>query len=451
MIIFSLFVLHVLPAAFCYDIELQGKVKLANQYLAALRQPPEFVNLLLRFLPEKLVGKGKLPKLLRSLETAANPYMRVRVSNETQETIAQMRNQITDSPKQTQKPKLQMSHFLNYLQDMGSRVIREISTEIIKDLNIKNNITSIIAITTNDYKNMLQNYYDYVKKTESDANRDSLFLDMVETSTRLLFEEEKKLLNDIVMQESQNDHKNFKKITNELVKRSYLYRRQVMNYLCEEYKVCKEYPVISDYGAEIISEILMLDDIRFVTVLEILSKIFKQNEKIIERFTENEDRRLIMEKLQDSTKDLFTTREYFAMVRAMITQRFKPITTGSTEFKTKIEATRILLDILDKALNVEDDVIIIDIENSLQAIRSWAAHERDDIEKILDEFLKNLIMRLEHNMTKNARKEVKYLITGLLRKQTEAFYHLMKVGSKYLKGKDFHPDIDIMLSDNDSE
>lgn len=338
-----------------------------------------------------------------------------------------------------------LEEFMKYLQKSGKDTIERISEQITADLGIKKNITPILIVVTNDYKNMLQNYYDYVQKDLSDEDRDLVYLDLVETSCRLLFEEEKKLLNDIIMHENNNHHGSFKKITKELLKRSYIYKREKRRYVCENYKVCKEYPAVSDYGAELISEILMLNDKRVLKLFEILSKILKQKDKIFSRISEKEDRKLIGEKLSGFSTDLFDTKEFLAFVRGIITQRFRPVTSGSEEFKTKIKATRILLDIVDKALNSEDDVIAIDRDNCIKAIKNWAADQRDDIEDILGEFVQNLIVRLNHNLTKNARNEIKILIKAIMRQSTKDFEHLLKSGSKYLQGKDFHSDVDISL------
>lgn len=400
-----------------------------------LNKPSEIVEAVLNYIPIDVAGKGKLPGVLpQSVEPVIMRAM-MRAFSRRDDT----NNTTTDPLKQ----------FMNYLQKKGIKKLDIIASLMIVDLNITRNITPMLEVVTNDYLNLMQNYYEFVKKNQNESERDLLYLDMVETSCRSLYNEEKKLLNDIIMHENLDAQgENYQKMAHELLRLSKKDRKQVMRYVCETYQVCRTYPAFSDYLADLMSDVIILDDKRFRVILEALSRILQQNEKVFAKFAEKTDIELIGERLR-SFPDTYAVKEFFGVVRSVLKQRYKTVSSGNEEFKAKTKATSIILDIIDKAFTTEDDLIAIDFDNTIQAIRHWSANRRLEIEALLEEFARSMFRRLNHNLTSHARRELKVLIKTVMRgTQDDEGYRrsLFKSGSKYVKGKDFYHDEDVFGS-----
>ena len=390
--------------------------------------------------PLDIAGKGDLPAVIPK---DVKPMLTNAVMRAFSRRLAFLKDNVENK---TSDP---LKEFTNHLLEKGTKTIKYIATEIVSDLNITINITAMLEVATYDYTNTIENYYEFVKKSQNESDRDLLYLDMVETSCRLLYHVEKKLLTDIIMHvnyDARSDE--YKNMTHKLLKQSKEDRKEIMQYVCDKYQVCRAYPAFTDYFADLVSEIVILDDKRFRVILESLTKTIKQNEKIFANFMEKKDRELIADKLR-RIPNTYAFKDLFFVARSVLNQRYKTIISGSEEFKNTTRSTSIILDIIDKALTSEENVLAIDFDNSVQAIRGWSADKRHDIDKYLDEFVTSFLRRLNHNLTKNARQELKVLIKTIMRGGNTPDDEiqrrsLFKSGSKYVKGKDFHPDVDIM-------
>uniref|UniRef100_A0A2A4JAM5 Uncharacterized protein n=1 Tax=Heliothis virescens TaxID=7102 RepID=A0A2A4JAM5_HELVI len=412
-------------------------MKVGADFLRTLNQQADFVQRMNE--PFNFKSKGKLPKKVFGSEV-----IRAFTGNQENQKFR------SDDKKPTNgSPTSQIHECMRHLQKKGNETLHDIGKQIITNLNISMNIDSMLKASSGDYFTTMQNYNKVASKQRYNTtlDREFVYLDMVETSNSLLYSIERKLLNDIISNQTNVSDTSIKTLNEKIYKHSVLKKKDNIKYICRKFDVCRHYPAFTDYCADLISEILKLTDKKFTAVIEISKRILKENKDFFEKVTENEDRDLIIKKLQYFSTDLFAMKEFFAVLRTVITQRFKAVSTADNTLKKRTLATRILLDIVDKSLSGDEDLLAIDFDNSVSALRSWAGGVRRDIDGIYEDFAKNLFRIMGFNLTKGARKEMKILIQIIMREIEEDdkfVQNLFINGSKYVKGEDFHPLIDTL-------
>nr|XP_021194190.2 uncharacterized protein LOC110379020 [Helicoverpa armigera] len=432
MLIYYFLILQAASKIYCYDVELEGVVKVGQDFLKALDDGSAFVKKM--NLPFNFRSKGKLPK-----KALGSAVMRAITANQNEEHFR------TDSNTQ---PDIQIEECIDHFKKIGNESLHAIGKKIITDLAINMDIGLMLKTASGDYHTSMQNYNDVVSKEniKSTLDREFVYLDVVETSNGLLYSIERKLLNDIIANKTDVLFDNSVEAMNEKIyKHSVQEKKNKVKFICEKYKVCRHYPAFTDYCADLITEILKLTDKKFTAIIEILRIIIKENKGFFEKVMEKEEKYLIIKKLESLSTDLFQMKEFFAVLRGVITQRFKAVSSSEKSLKSRTIATRILLDIVDKALSGDEDLLAIDFDNSVSALRSWEDGVRQNIHGIYEDFAKNLFRIMQFNLTKNARKEMKILIQAIMGKIDEDdkfVQNLFVNGSKYVKGEDFHPFID---------
>lgn len=341
------------------------------------------------------------------------------------------------------------NEYVKHLQQKGTITLRAVAHQIKKEISPKMNLSYILEAVTDDYVTMMSNYHTFLmsEAAETQIDKELTFLDLIETSSRMLYAEERKLLNDALGEANKIVNNTSVQALNEKIyKRSVKDKMDEINHICTNYDVCRMYPAFSDYGADFISELLKLNEKKFKLFMDQSIKVIKKHEGFLETLMEKEDRELMCRKLKPYYTDTFGMKEFLAVSRAVMTQRFKLFQTSHQKLKMRTKAMRILLDIIDKALGMEEDVLAIDFETTMAALRSWAGGARHHIHDIFGEFTSHLIRQLEHKLTKTARKEISCLVELVVRggtEKTDMYQRLFKYGSRYVSNKDFDSDAEL--------
>ncbi|CAD0204663.1 unnamed protein product [Chrysodeixis includens] len=338
-----------------------------------------------------------------------------------------------------------VNEYVKHLQKKGSTTLKGVANLIKAEISPNMNLTNLVKTMTDDYVTALANYHIYLinDTPETQIDKESTFLDLIEMSNRMLYGEERKLLNDALVQANVKNASIVQSLNEKIYKRSVKVKKEEMFHICNTYDVCRIYPAFSDYCADFISEILKLEEDKFKLFLDYILEIVKNHEGFLETLTEKEDRELMSMKLKSYYSDIYGMKEFFAVSRAVMTQRFKTFETSNQKLKMRTKAMRILLDIIDKALSMEDDVLDIDFKTTMSALRSWAGGLRENIQDIFREFANHLIRELEFKFTRTARDEISCLVELVVRggtEKTDMYQRLFKYGSTYVSNKDLDSD-----------
>ncbi|XP_022815636.1 uncharacterized protein LOC111348928 [Spodoptera litura] len=424
MLIISLIIFHAISASFCYDVEIEGVLKLGKEILRVLDRNEYIANNLT--LANQISSKGKLPSMSNNMVESAAERSRVNIIN----------NKFT----------MHLEEFTLYLGKQGEKAIEKMGKQILYDLKLSNkNITSLVNTISNNYVTLLHQYYVFLNQDISVAlvENDFLYLDMIDTYCRLLYNGETKLLSDIVMNNTV-ELKTIEVINTKISRHIIVEKKEKLNYLCKKYKVCKEYSTFTDRCRDLISQLLLLPEAKFQDFVEIMSDILKKHSDVLEDVAEKKDRKLILLKLKHISSNIFSMKEFLAVLRAVISPKFRSVTTTDKVQRHQTIAARILFEIIDKALNTDDNVLEIDFDNTISSIDQWSNDVTEDVEA-LPAFVDITMRIFKYRITKNARKEIKVLITTILGQETrdhQTFHYLFTDGSKYVRGGDFNFDVD---------
>ncbi|KAH9644493.1 hypothetical protein HF086_006026 [Spodoptera exigua] len=432
MLIKSLLIFHAISVSLCNDIQLEDVLKVSKELLKVLNRNQNIANKL--SLPGDFASRGKLSSFSRAKS-------------------APQKTNVNHLSEKYYSPDLE--DFTFQLKQTGMKTFEKIGKQILYELNLSDkNITDLVRAVNDDYMTRLNNYYNFVTEHNTLVliEKDYLYLDMVDTYCRLLQNGEEKLLNDIIMRyQTEPQNTTTQAINDKMKKNMIIEKKRKLNDLCDKYQVCKEYSTFINRLGDVINQILELPNDKFNIFIKILSNIIKNHTDVLEIAMEKEERNIMLSKLYDISRDVNSVKEFLAVLKSVISQRNKIISKTDTNQKLRTLATRILFDIIDKALDSDDDNILdIDFNIIISAIDRWANDDDDDDDSIraLSEFVDNTIRRLKYKMTRIARKEINILITTILGRTTRndpTFDYLFTYGSKYVKGNDFFFDVDDML------
>lgn len=381
-------------------------------------------------MPLSFASKGKLPK-----KALSGAVMRAAIEP-------------TNNIKQHKLEPFQ--DYIEHLKRNGTRHIKYIGKQIKKEIKTNKNIDFILKTVIDDYVTILQNYYTYTieNNTDSKIDKEYIFLDMIETSNSLLYGEEKKLLNYIVMGLNKNSLNNsLRNMSVNIYRHTVNNKKEEMRYICTTYHVCRQYPAFTDYLADLISEILKLSESKFEILLELIKTVLKSHEDLFATISQKEDRELMLAKLETFSDDMFAMKEFLAVMRSVITQRFKLVDSGNEKLKKKTKAVRLFIDIIDKALSIEEDIISVDFDITIQALRDWSGGTREVIGDIIKGFVNHVLGMLEHNLSDKTRKEISVLVEVITRDSityAEIYEDLFKFGSNFEEDNDTDAKLEIV-------
>lgn len=402
-----------------------------------MRAGKEFLRTLNKY---SVFGGKLLPNPLSNASKAELPKQTLT------ETVMKVTSNSPNNIKQVKLDPLQ--EYIEHLKKLGTKNINYIGEQIKKYTRPKKNIDIMLKTVIDDYVTMLQSYYLFVTedKTDSIIDKEYLFLDVMETSNKLLYGEEMKLLDNSIMglniYSLNNSFNNmYSKIHRQVLKN----KKEEIQYICSTYDVCRLYPGFSDYCAGLIYEILKLPENKSNLFLATLATTLKLNENFFATISEKEDRELILATSQRFTDYTIALRQFLENMRAGISQRFKILHGGDKDLEMRSKALRILIDIIDRALSLDAEIISIDIDIIVHELKAWSSGARETISHIVKEFVNHVIRILDHNLSKNTRKEISVLIELITRSSTtnmEVYQELFKYGSKYVQGNDIDASFD---------
>uniref|UniRef100_A0A2A4J937 Uncharacterized protein n=1 Tax=Heliothis virescens TaxID=7102 RepID=A0A2A4J937_HELVI len=340
-----------------------------------------------------------------------------------------------------------VKQLIDHLNEKAKQVFQNMGTLILTDLNVKKNITPILEFAIHDFITMLKTHYDLKSSdgTFSMEDRGSIYEDLVEASGQLLYSGGNAILLEITSNQNLNSqNKSVELLHDKIFTLSVEGQKEEMKYVCATFSVCKEYPKFTDYAEKFMGEIINLSDVKFQRFVAILISILKKHEDFFASVTEKEDRQFIISEL---SKNWAALRYYFVVARELMVQKFKGnLNDGEEEIIVKNRAMWIIMEIINKALSTEEDLLTVDLESSLSALKKWGRDEDRDINSTWEVFLKRVIKVLDYNLSSTARKEMSLLIKAMVRGVADVVViDMLLLGSKYVQGGQLPLDMSVSI------
>lgn len=432
-----------------FDIEVEGVVRLKNGFLDSFANLPNNDDIELPH-PISVRSKPNPQKIIsRSTIMRAN-------------TVGMNRSD-------------EFLEFVNHIKSKGVTALKSIAKQVFKGMKLKKTFTRQIETVTDDYKTAIQNYLEHVmgEKTRFKINEELLFLDMVETACRLLYREQKKILNfaitaaKLIQNINKTDNSTNKEANTKLNKtkisleediqsmsqiiyrQGVITKREELRHICNKYDICRPYPAFTDYLADFIVEIVKLSDEKLKTFVKAFRFIGQTNEEFLNSLIDKDDMEtVIVPHLSELLNNINGFQETLLLLRGHLTQRFKIISSPNLKMKIRTQAVRILLDIINQAFQYEnDDIIAMEFDTAVKNIRSWNNGHRHFPESSVILLFTSNFQILNYNLSADAKSEIKVLTETLIRgssKNIELFSKLFSEGSKYVKGEDIIRGIQII-------
>lgn len=338
----------------------------------------------------------------------------------------------------------------NKLSKNGSLKLKMLAYFIKNHLHPSPHIDSVLRNSTNNYLAKVNIYYDFISKKPImyEIDKEFLILDMIESTNKILLNEAKRLLNYII-EESNADGSQIDvlmlmhKIENTVLEE----KKDELRYVCKILKVCRPYPGYSDHLADLLSELLKLNDNSFKDIIKNFNETITIKRNFFKTIMRENVYNKISSKLITSLNHIAFMREVFSILRSVITQRHKIFKSDSLVVTVKTKAVRILLDLIDKAFDFNDDEVnYIEIKNSINSYKQWAIGERTDVGMITKKLIYNAVEILNYNWSKGTKEEVKVLTEVIFTgdtKNMDVYDNLFTKGSALIRDEEIHEHADI--------
>ncbi|XP_075984753.1 uncharacterized protein LOC142982233 [Anticarsia gemmatalis] len=430
MHLFSFLILfHALSLTLSHDVGIEAVLSLSDKFMKNFGMGKgEKQNIFIR-------SKGKLPKKFSRATIMRATWVG---NNKTNELI-----EYVDHVKQRGVSSLQASANL-IISDLG----------IVKDI-IK--LTQYVNALTKNYETTMQNYLEYVigQKAKFVIEEEFTFLDMVETACRLLYSQQKQILDfagEVAKTDPNNTNTNFDdqiKTLNQIIYRQSINtKKEEMRHICHKHEVCRPYPAFTDYFADFLAQIIKLPEDSLPTLFQLIKSLVDMNADFFNIIPDEKDRKFVVKRLVNGFDEFNATKAAMIELKSILVHRFKIMNTTDLKWKLKTQAVRILLDIIDKAYQYEQyNLMFVEFDQTVQALRSWISEDKFFPEAAITHLFHSIMTVLELNLSKNGKEEMGVLIETILwgsSKNEKLFKTLFRDGSAFVKGLEFAPNLEVL-------
>lgn len=428
-----------------YDLELEGAVHFGKDLLRSFSNdlPPLKLDALEGPIPEE-----RLAQLM-----ASEPFKRIHRNRMDKETdkdgkppkILKMGNtyeMIIESTKKPSNMKIDDKFRLNVKNELtskGALRLKILAYYIKNRLESYADVTPILKNATEDYISSVQTYYEFINKKPImyEIDKEFIVLDMIETTNTLLMNVAKKLLDATIKRiSSSTSHIDMLHLV-EKIKITVMEEKQdQLRYVCKSLNVCRPFPGFCDHTADLLSELLQLNDGNFMDIINQFNEALSKKNTFFKTITNDNVFDIVSTKLKTSIANTAYMREFVSILRSVITQRHKMFKSESSVIKVNTKAVRILLDVIDKAFEANGDILnSMEIQNTINSYKQWSTGERNDLDLITKKFVYNAVEVLNYGWGKGTKEEVKVLTDVLFAGTTKnkaVHDYLFKKGSNLI-------------------
>ncbi|XP_050354784.1 uncharacterized protein LOC126776363 [Nymphalis io] len=351
--------------------------------------------------------------------------------------------------KRTVKNKNEIDNTVKHLLTFGSFKILATIKFIKRNLKSTQNITNLADASIQNYSSLLIRMYENIPNDTYKSNIDKEFviLNLVVTANEVVYDINKEILRKIINRTKIGLVDIYNKNIIKLNLKKELYnnymddKKEYMEYVCENYNICRMYPAYSDYIADILNEILKLSNARFHYFVTNSIILFREQASFFETLL---GEKLLVTKIKVRLEvmfygDISDTRKIFLMIKRILIEKYKLLSPNKKNNKNILKAVVILIDIINEAFdNDEDEILKIFFDNTINSLRHWSNIEEDDISRLLGNIVRHFVNTLKYNWKPFVRNEVKTLVDIIIKGRTtnkDVYKYLFSEGSKYIKTK----------------
>lgn len=394
-----------------YDIELDGYVRLSDQFIERLQKE------------QVLSALNKDENTTTILVPGAKEYI--------DKFINSRRISFRAS-------KSVIENFIEYMSQKGSQRLVTVSKNIKNILKIEKGTNRRLKLADVEYLQKLKEIVAHALKQNSttDLDKEILLLSIIESSNRLLYSISRNLLNAVVDgQKNILPKEDLQVVTETMYSDNIKHKKADFKYICKELKLCRPFPGYSDYFADLTSEILQMSDSK---LHKILTKTIKAGQTKRDFFESVLGAHLAADIgiLVQNTfgGDLSRARQVMAVFRGVISKRYTWISDKKQTLKVKTTAIRVLLDIIDKLYDTDgEEIVAMHFDMTVIALRDWEMGMRNDLETILFNIINYSVETLKHYIDTVSKNEIRILSQTIIYETyniTPEYDYLFYSGSK---------------------
>ncbi|RVE53437.1 hypothetical protein evm_002007 [Chilo suppressalis] len=332
----------------------------------------------------------------------------------------------------------QESEYLDNVVNYGVKEITYLSKRLQKEIPIDNNLMTMLNQKVKDYEKKIWDHVIIAKnyKTKTNTDRENIYLDVAAFSNTILHSDEKSMFYMVLENIKENITEEDIGKFNELIYKARIdHMKQVLDFLCAKLNVCRTYPGFSEYIADLISDLLKMSDGKLRYLMNFVKEKVVERATFFKAFMKQDVIDMLALKLGYLTQDLYNVRELLAVVRSIITSRYKMMKSHDKDLKLQTTAARMLLDIIDKAFSKQrDDMTVITFDTTVKALRNWQTGDRDDVKMPIQLLLEHIVKVLRENWNLATRQDVMILTEVMTfgESNDEGFQELLSKGSDFL-------------------
>ncbi|CAG9793539.1 unnamed protein product [Diatraea saccharalis] len=329
------------------------------------------------------------------------------------------------------------NEFLDQMAIYGKKEITYLAKHLQKIFNVKDDFVTILSDKVKDYERKLKKYIPAAIKYDAkcDIDKENIYLDIAAYSNMVLHNTEKEMLS-LALNNTKGNSTDVQKVNEFICKTRIDHMKRVLDFLCAKINICRPYPGFSEYVVDLIDEIIKSSDSKLADLFKLATVKVEERVNFFKSFIKQNVLDMLSLKLRYISQDLNAIRKTLAIVKSIINSRYKMMKSDDDDLKLRTKAVRILLDVIDKAFNIQsDDLTVITFDTTVKAIRHWQNGNRGDIETPIKLLFDHIISVLRENWALATRQEVMTLTEVLTfgYSYDEGFNDLFARGSRFVR------------------
>ncbi|CAB3233890.1 unnamed protein product [Arctia plantaginis] len=267
----------------------------------------------------------------------------------------------------------EFKEYADDIQKRGSVLLKDLSKLIIKVYGFKEDDKLNIKSSIENFKKNIKSSRDFVARLDQEFGIDDVYMfkDLLETSCKLIFVEQKRFLQNVEARKNSQDL--YGNIVLELhqtiFKRTVSLKRDELLYLCKNYGICVPYSPFTHNFEYFIDEILLLPDTEIGMIINLLSELVRNNNNFLKLIKSDPKTVLLVKMLFTNT---YNMKQSIMVLQNLIKKRHILYFAPDYKQQIRIQSARAILDTMDKAFYFDHgDKLSFDIYATIKAIRDW--------------------------------------------------------------------------------
>ncbi|XP_075984736.1 uncharacterized protein LOC142982221 [Anticarsia gemmatalis] len=309
----------------------------------------------------------------------------------------------------------ELNDYITHVKASATVVLKHLERTITTQNRTEKNMTKVVKELLDVFGTKIQNHSKEVAAIEKKYGMDTeyTFFDIQETAGRLIYNQQMILLNKTV-----NTTKPVRRREMQIAVYSHTveFLGEERRYLCNTYGFCKPQSFFTNYFGHFIHEILSLPFEKFKIIVKFLMTVVEQCDEFWDMISEmdiDEKSALMVRKLYDDPERV---KEILTELRAILRHRFLIVRTKDYEHSTRVQAVRMILNIIDESFYSQvDGKLLNNINNMSKIIKKWARSNDEEPpfnEIDLVEFVNKIIKIFNFNPDDRKEDIIKIILKG---------------------------------------